>query len=118
MKKKISEIFSSLYGQDNVCCEPSPEEIERAVREKDLEKREFQKDLAELIAEWYQVSGPERYNEIRKYHARRIAFFVVNGWDNYPIVLKQDGREVEEGSHRLRAAIHLGMDTVEVFETR
>ena len=99
-------------------CEPSTEEIQKAVREKDVEKREFQKDLPELIAEWQQLSGPERYNQIRKYHARRIAFFVLNGWDDHPIILKQDGREVEEGSHRLRAAIHLGMDTVEVFETR
>ena len=110
------EIFSRAYGQDkNVCCEPSTEEIEKAVREKDLEKRQFQKDLSELIPEW-EPMGTERYNLIRKYHALRIAFFVVNRWDNYPIVLKQDGREVDEGSHRLRAALHLGMDTVEVLE--
>src|SRR5262245_54533553 len=105
VKKKISEIFSARYGQDNVCCEPSPEEIKRAVLEKDVDKREFQKDLPELLAEWEQVSGPERYSHIRKYHARRTAFFVLNRWDNYPIVLKQDSHKLAEGSHRLRAAI-------------
>jgi len=114
MRKKISEIFSRPYGQDGVSCEPSSEEIEKAVRERDFEKRAFQTDLLELISEWEQVSGPARYNSIREYHARRIAFFVENGWDNYPIVLKEDGREVAEGSHRLRAAIHLQMATVEV----
>jgi hypothetical protein len=114
MQKKVCEILSLPYGQDNICCEPSKEEVQKAVDEKDLETRGFQEHEHELRAEWEQVSGPERHDRVRKYHARRVAFFVVNGWDNYPIVLKEDGREVSEGSHRLRAARHLGMETVEV----
>jgi predicted acyl esterase len=82
--------------------EPSKEEIQKAVDEKNLETREFQEHEHELRAEWEQVSGPERYDRIRKYHARRVAFFVVNGWDNYPIVLKEDGREVSEVRRHVR----------------
>jgi hypothetical protein len=114
MQKKIYEIFSLPYGQDNVCCEPSKEEIQKAVDEKNFETRGFQEHEHELRAEWEQVDGPERYDRIRNYHARRIAFFVLNEWDKYPIILKKDGREVSEGSHRLRAAIHLGMESVAV----
>ena len=109
MKKKVSEIVSLRYGEDNVCCEPSREEIEDA-----LEKRGFQEHLDELKAEWGKLPIPERYDHIRRYHARRTAFFVVNGWNDQPIKLKKDGREVSEGSHRLRAARHLGIDEVDV----
>ncbi len=49
---------------------------------------------------------------MRKYHAR-IAFFVVNGWDE-PIVLNTDEHKIKEGLHRLKAAIFLGWETVEV----
>jgi hypothetical protein len=113
MKKKVSEIFSLPYGQDNISCEPFREEIEKAVREKNLEKRGFQEHLDELEVEWGKIPTPERYDHIRNYHAKRIASFVVNP-DDHPIKLKKDGREVSEGSHRLRAAIHLGIDEVEV----
>jgi hypothetical protein len=111
MKKKVREIFRRPWGQDGVSCEPSREEIERAVRENDLETRGFQEHLHELIAEWEQVTGPERYDRIRKYHARRVAFFVVNKWDN-SISLKEDRCEVDQGSHRLEAARFLGMEEV------
>jgi len=114
VKKKVSEILSRPYGQDDVCCEPSSEEIESAVRENDLEKRGFQEHLDELKAEWGKIPIPERYDHIRRYHARRTAFFVVKGWNDRPFKLKKDGREVSDGSHRLRAAIHLGIDEVEV----
>jgi hypothetical protein len=114
VKKKVSEIFSRPYGQDGVCCEPSSEEIERAVRESDLEKRGFQEHLDELKAEWGKIPTLERYDHIRKYHARRTAFFVVMGWNDRPFKLKKDGRELSDGKHRLRAAIHLGIDEVEV----
>ena len=114
MQRKICEIVSRPYGQDGICCEPSKDEIQKAVDEKNLETRGFQEHEHELRAEWGEISGPERYNRIRKYHAERIAFFVVNRWDNYPIILKEDSREVREGSHRLRAAIHLGEETVDV----
>ena len=113
MKKKVSEIFSKPYGHAGVCCEPSTEEIERAVREDDLEHREFQKDLGQLTAEWAGVPDHECHDQIRMYHARRIAFLVKN-WKDFPITLKKDGVEVRDGSHRLRAAKYLGMEEVDV----
>ena len=32
MKKKVSEICDVLYGENNVCCEPSKDDIDRAVK--------------------------------------------------------------------------------------
>jgi hypothetical protein len=113
MRKRVSEIFSKPYGHTGVCCEPSTNEIERAVRENDLEKCGFQEHLGELKAEWENAVGHKRYDQIRFYHARRIAFFVKN-WKDFPITLKEDGVEVSDGSHRLRAAKYLGMVDVEV----
>jgi hypothetical protein len=113
VQKKISEIVNTKYGQDGVCCEPSKADIQKAVNEKDFETRGFQEDINELIAEWESVSVFERYERIRKYHARRVAFFVVNGWHNR-IVLNKDQRTIKEGLHRLKAAIFLGWETVDV----
>jgi hypothetical protein len=114
MKKKVSEICNTKYGENNVCCEPSKAEIESAVGEKDLEKRGFQEHLRELTTEWNKGSNFEEYCDCaRKYHARRIAFFVVNRWDD-PIMLNKDKHTVSEGLHRLKAAIYLHMETVEV----
>src|SRR6266404_3066244 len=96
MKKKVTEIANAHYVETNreerVGCEPSKEEIERAVHKKHLEKRGFQDHRRELIAEWNEGGSFEEYcDRARKYHARRIAFFVVNRW-NHPIVLNKDKR--------------------------
>ena len=69
MQKKVCEIVNLPYGQDDICCEPSKEEIQRAFDEKNFETRGFQEHKHELRAEWEKVSGPERYDRIRKYHA-------------------------------------------------
>lgn len=115
MKKKVAEILNSPYEQYNIFSEPSKDKIEKAIREKDFDERGFQRDLAELNTEWNKASSSvEEYSDhMRQYHARRIAYFVVNKW-NDPILLKADGRTVKEGTHRLKAAIYLGMETVEV----
>jgi hypothetical protein len=121
MQKKISEIligpYVGLSRPDHPPCEPSAEEIERAVREKDREERGYQEHREELTAEWNKLrSSFEEYNDHeRRYHARRIAFFVVNGWSNDPIVLQKDARSVHDGLHRLKAAKHMGLETVEVM---
>jgi len=47
------------------------------------------------------------------YHARRIAFFIVNGWSE-PIVLRGDGCTIEDGLHRLKAALYKGIPEVEI----
>ena len=118
MKKKVSEIFNTHYvetdGQNHVSCEPSKEGIEVAVHKNDLEKRGFQEYRPQLIAQWNEGGNFEGYcDSARKYHASRIAFFVVNRWDD-PIKLNKDEHTVKEGLHRLKAAIHLGIETVEV----
>ena len=50
---------------------------------------------------------------LRQYHARGKAHFAVNKWSD-PILLKADGRTVKDGTHRLKAAIYLDLDAVEV----
>ncbi len=111
MRKKVSEIDDPKYGEGSVSCEPSVSEIEIAVRENYLETRGFQRHLRELLADW---GGPNNFDEIRKYHARRIAFFVKLGWSD-PIVLKSDRYQVEDGLHRLKAARFLKMEYVAVL---
>ena len=44
---------------------------------------------------------------------RRIVYFVVNGWEE-PILLCKDGCTISDGLHRLKAAIYLGLEEVEV----
>src|SRR5205809_638791 len=114
MKKKVSEIENTKYGQDDICCEPSKADIQKAVDEKDFETRGFQEHELEIQAQFLALPISERYGWLRTYHAKRIAFFVLNGWDDYPIVLNKDLHTIKEGLHRLKAAIFLDMETVEV----
>ena len=119
VKKKITEIKNVLYAVYNISCEPTKEEIEKAVREKDFEVRAFQKDLAELNTEWNK-NAENRKEEYclqqRRFHIRRIAYFVLYGWKE-PILLCEDGCTVLDGLHRLKAAIHLSLEEVEVIVT-
>jgi hypothetical protein len=116
MKKRVGEICNVLYGQGNVSCEPSNAEIAEAVRNEEFELRGFQHDLATLQTEWQQVAQ-NNFDEfcrlVKMYHARRIAFFVVNGWSQ-PIVLRSDGCTIEDGLHRFKAALYKGMPEVEI----
>ena len=41
MKKKVSEILNVHYVEGNISCEPSKEEIKKAVDEKNLETRGY-----------------------------------------------------------------------------
>lgn len=113
MKNNVSEIYNVSYGENGVCCEPSKDQIERAVNENELERRGFQCDKDEIAAECNKGGNFEEYCDCMcKYHARRIAFFVVNKWTD-PIVLNGDG-SIKDGLHRLKAAIYLGMEVVEI----
>ncbi len=122
--KKVSEIIHPLYGfydhnNQPVKADPSPEDIEQAIKNKELEERGFQTYCDALGREWANgLSLPADYDEFgrrcRIYHARRIAYFVVNGWDGEAIELAADGVRVTDGLHRLRAAIHKGQETVAV----
>jgi len=86
------------------------------VHEQNFDERGFQDKESELLEEWNKASNNsfEVYcDHVRQYHARRIAYFVKNGWED-PILLEADGRTVADGLHRLKAAIHLRMENVEV----
>lgn len=122
MKKRVADIVNTPYAEElnghRISCEPSNEEIERAVRESDLEERGYQSHEAELNDEWNQPGTFEGFCELEHaYHVRRVAFFVKNGWTDL-IILKDDGRAISEGLHRLKAAIYLDMEYVEVTQNR
>jgi hypothetical protein len=120
-EKKIDEIeigpYVGVSHPSKPLCEPSFEQIERAIRDEDFDERGYQEHLEELVAEWNK-DCPDfwEYNRHeQQYHARRIAHLAVNGWsDDDPIILKKDGRSVHDGLHRLKAAKHLGKRTVKV----
>lgn len=118
MKKRVADIVNTPYAEElnrnRIYCEPSNEEIEIAVRENDLEERGYQSHEAELNEEWNQPGLFDKYCELEHaYHVRRVAFFVKNRWTD-PITLKDDGRTISDGLHRLKAAIYLDMEYVEV----
>jgi len=115
MEKNISEISFVPYGQDNVSCDPSKEDIEKAVKENNLDTRAFQANEREIAADWAmaRLNGQD-YSVVKQYHARRIAFFVVKGWKD-SITLNKDGYTVKDGLHRIKAAIYLGKTTVDVI---
>ena len=118
MRKRVADILNVHYvevcGEQVCACEPSPDEIERDVRENNLENRGFQTHLEELMREWNNADTFEGYCErVKGYHSRRIAFFVKNGWSDQ-IILKSDGCTVHEGLHRLKAATYLNLEYVDV----
>ena len=107
MDKKLDKILIGphvgLSFPDKPLCEPTPEEIDLAIRERTSDKRGYQEHTQELFDEWNRGGvSPQGYNRReQQYHARRIADFVVNGWLDAPI-LKKDGRSVRDGLHRLK----------------
>ena len=122
--KKISEIRYPPYGffdlnNQPVKADPTHEDIEQAIKNSKLEERDLHTHGDALRREWAEgLSFPADYDvygrRCRTYHARRIAYFVVNGWDGELIELKADGFSMIDGLHRLRAAIYKGQETVEV----
>ena len=118
MEKLVDELEAGDWVEDHgdkkVSVQPSPEEIEEAISEGNFETRGFQNDCKEITAEWNREAGNsfEQYCRLRRqYHARRIAYFVVHGWDD-PIVLHGDEHGIHDGLHRLKAAKHKGMKTI------
>jgi hypothetical protein len=124
MIKQVSEIRHPPYGfydleNQPMMADPSREDIEQAISAQELEKRGFQTHLPALKKEWeeglsFPTDKEEYAQRCRTYHARRIAYFVVNGWDGELIELKADGVSVSDGLHRLRAAIYMRKETVDV----
>src|SRR6266850_2841543 len=119
IEKNIDDILIGPYVgisfPERPSCEPTREQIDRAIRDKDFDKRGYQKHRKELTDEWNRGGAtPQEYNQReQKYHARRIAGFTANGWRDAPI-LKKDARSVHDGLHRVKAAKHLGRKTIKV----
>ena len=107
-------IYANTIDGVQYDCEPSADDIQRAIDEKQFEFRGFQTHHDELMDEWKNgASSAREFNELmRAYHTRRIAHFVDQGW-NDPIILTVDGK-MKDGLHRLKAAIFKGMGEVEV----
>lgn len=116
MKKKISEIVEGYYGVGNISCEPTLEDIQKDIREGNLEERSFQRDEKELNDEWNRKAiNEDHYYALQKgYHSQRIAYFMVHGW-NDPIVLNMDGCTIEGGLHRFKAAKYRNMEVIDVI---
>lgn len=116
MKEKITDIDNVCYGVGNISCEPTDDEIKKAVQDKDIDSRSFQGCIDELNDEWnkHAQNENEYYLLQKKYHVKRIAYFVVNGWNDPIIVVHKDGCKIKDGLHRFKAAIFKGMDTIDV----
>ena len=118
--KKVAEIENTPYGVwgENrwISCEPLKDKIDKAFKEKNFDKRSFQGNEAELIAEWNK--GASCFEEFRvcaeNYHARRIAYFASKERGE-PIILLNNEKKISDGLHRLKAAIYLGLEEVEVI---
>lgn len=124
--KKIADIELVPYGFNShktYLAEPSRMEIQFAIDNGHLEDRGYQTHFDELNREWEEGLSFEPEDELRslqeladrqrRYHAKRIAHFVVHGWSD-PISLRGDGK-ITDGSHRLKAAIFMYMDEVNVI---
>ena len=94
---------------------PTTSDIQNAIEGGQLENRGYQSHKGELEDEWAQCAKGS-IDEIcrlqKNYHARRIAHFVVHGWED-PIILAANG-DMIDGTHRLKAAIHKRMHEVEI----
>ena len=122
-RRKISELGIRRYGDvlDNrkIMCEPTLMDIYDAVKSSNSEARNYQTDLDALKEEWLQECkrSLDPYGTwqqlVSQYHARRIAYFVVNGWSQ-PIEINQNN-ELTDGTHRIKAAIFKGHTEVDVI---
>lgn len=94
-------------------CEPTVEDIRKALREGRLEPRHYQDPS--LVPEWEAAArSTENWGLlVRHYHASRIAYLVTNQ-SKEPITIRSDGF-ILDGNHRVRAAIFCGQLEIEVI---
>jgi len=121
VRMKIAEIQNRPFG---FCHEgkaydtnPTAADIQVALDSGHLEARGIQSHRGELDYEWLMQSqgSIDEIARLQKlYNARGIAYLHVHGWDGFPLRVEANG-VMHDGTHRLRAAIHRGMeDEVEV----
>lgn len=114
--RKIADLKPSRYGytvnDQAVDCEPSTEDIARALREGRLETRHYHDET--LLPEWKaNARSIEEWGRlVRDYHARRIAYLVANKCDD-PISVKKSGF-ITDGNHRIRAVAFRGLTEIQV----
>ncbi len=115
VKKRVDQIKRWRYGLKidgkTVYAEPTRELIADAIEKNQLERRGLQEYAALLFEEWERVPAVDRARVVQQYHSSRVAFFCVNGWDD-PISLCVHDM-LEDGAHRLLAAKHKTIDTVD-----
>lgn len=117
--RKVEQIenvpFGAHHEGKHYSFNPTSEEIQQAIDNGWLEARGIQSHRAELDKEWYEVSkgNPNEIAQLqREYNARRIAYLAVHGWPD-PLRVEANGK-MHDGTHRLRAAIHLELEEVAV----
>lgn len=125
-KRKIESITTDiLYGEPvgplGLGTEPSVLEVYQAVAAGDTDDRAYDEiHKPAIYAECEQLSGFNKDTgekldvyllEVRKYHARRVAYFVLAEWENQIIGL-DDHQRLRDGGHRLRAAMFMRWDEV------
>ena len=92
--------------------EPTRAEITEAVSKREFDLRNFQQHKDQLALESYSQGEGECIRLARQYHARRVAFFVVNGCENDPIMICAHN-VLEDGGHRLLAARHRDINAID-----
>ena len=119
--RNVSDIklvpYGDTFGDTVLWCDPSRADVQSAIDERQLEERNYQTDLGTLEVEWKHASNngqdhAEWVRQVRSYHAPRVAYFVTHGLGD-PISVTADGR-ITDGSHRIRAAIFLGIKEIQV----
>ena len=118
--RRVAEIQNRPFGFSHegkvYDCNPTAEQIQQAIDGGHLEKRRAQLDRDDLDLEWL-AKSEGNIDKIalqqKMYNARRIAYFCKYGWDGFPLRVEADGT-MHDGTHSLRAAIHNGLDEVEV----
>lgn len=118
MRFKLKQLKVLDYGDDSSGVPRSFQvesiDIQKAINEDRLEKRNFQDDILELIKEWNENSKnyDEYFENFKKYHIERIAYLVVSDLWRHPIEVRPD-MTIKDGQHRYWAAIYLNQTEIE-----
>ena len=117
MKKTIDEIkrvrrYGLVIDGKTIRGEPTQAEISDAVNKKEVETRGLQEHWQGLLEEWKRVPESELPHVLRQYHARRIAFFWLNGWAEDDAIEICVHDVLEDGAHRFLSAKYKGKTTI------
>lgn len=116
---KVADVkIDRPYGElQRFSTQPTLEQIAKAIEEGRLDERINAGEHQLAMYEDCKAAGKGDLGEImrliQEYHAQRIAYFVVNGWDeeNDRLALDHQGN-LRDGGHRYWAAAYLGKEEV------